>query len=85
MKTLLKPGDVLKIRNDIQENVTYHMKLSEDIADNWIGKYMAKPGEDFVIDTILHGKYMRKDDMYGYTDEMFDPDLIDYLYKEYYS
>ena len=82
MKTLLKPGDIVRIRDDIQENIEYKMKLSTDKSDTWIKRYMAKPGETFIINEIKYGKYMRKDDMCGYTDEMFEPDLIDYLYDE---
>lgn len=83
MKTLLQPGDKIKIRADIKQAQSYKMKTSE-VQDTWIRANMAQPGETVTIKRILHGRYQIEEDrLCSYTDEMFEPDLIEFLYQDY--
>ncbi len=82
MKTLLQPGDKVAIRSDIREDIPYSMKLTN--TDNVYTKNMAAPGDIVTIEGYRHGQYyVQEDDFWNYTDEMFDPDLIEFLYQEY--
>ena len=81
METLLKPGDMIRIRNDIDEDTFYSMILDPDNKNNWIKTEMAKPNELVTIDRINEGQYKVKNkynkiDMWDYTDEMFDQETI---------
>jgi hypothetical protein len=45
---------------------------------------MAKPGQLVTIRRVLHGRYQIEEDrLCSYTDEMFEPDLIEFLYQDY--
>lgn len=83
MKTLLQPGDKIKIRADIKQAQQYKMKTT-DVQDTWIKANMAQPGSTVTIKRILHGRYQIEEDrLCSYTDEMFEPDLIEFLYQDY--
>ena len=83
MKTLLQPGDKIKIRADIKQAQSYKMKTTE-VQDTWIRANMAQPGATVTIRRILHGRYQIEEDrICSYTDEMFEPDLIEFLYQDY--
>lgn len=83
MKTLLQPGDKIKIRTDIKQFQQYKMKTT-DIQDTWIRANMAQPGDTVTIRGVLHGRYQIEEDrLCNYTDEMFEPDLIEFLYQDY--
>lgn len=87
MKTLLKIGDVLKIRDDIQYFETkYRMKHEDDFYKESYTKTMLPPGSMATISDIKivqgHTIYKVKEDpVFNYVDEMFDPELIEFLYK----
>jgi hypothetical protein len=93
MKTLLQIGDVVKIREDIQPGVQYKMRLGGH-TNSWVGE-MAKPGSYVTIVGFKHGQYVINsenienfsnkicEEFWNYTDDMFDQDIIDYLYIEH--
>jgi hypothetical protein len=88
METLLKPGDMIRIRSDIQEDVNYCMKLDIENKNSWVDS-MAGPGDLVTIIRITNdGQYITDysdddecgiEDYWLYTDEMFDPELISLL------
>ena len=83
METLLQPGDKIKIRSDIKHNNKYKMKTNNR-EDMYISQSMANPGSMVTIKSIVHNTYrLEEESLCNYTDEMFEPDLIDYLYEEY--
>ena len=83
MKTLLQPGDKIKIREDIQDSIDYGMKTN-DKKDIYIKGPMVKAGSIVTIKAIVHNTYrLEEEGLCNYTDEMFEPDLINYLYEEY--
>lgn len=83
MKTLLQPGDKIKIRADIKQAKYYKMKTTE-VQDTWIRANMVQPGETVTIRRVFHGRYqVEEDKLCSYTDEMFEPDLIEFLYQDY--
>jgi hypothetical protein len=83
MKTLLQPGDKVKIREDIKDNHKYKMKTNHK-ADIYINNAMVAPGSIVTIKDIVHNTYrLEEESLCNYTDEMFEPDLINYLYEEY--
>ena len=82
-QTLLQVGDKVRIREDIKENVYYEMKTYNYNNCYLYGK-MINSGELVTIKDI--GKYgyrLVEEDFFTYTDEMFDPELIEFLYEEY--
>ena len=87
METLLKIGDMIKIREDIDISSTkYKMKI-DPLAEDTYTKSMIEPGTFVTISKIVlcqgHYKYKIKEDpIMNYVDEMFDPLLIEYLYKQ---
>lgn len=95
--TLLKPGDMIRIRDDIKEGVTYRMILNDCNSNSWIENEMAPAGTLVTITNItLDGQYQIDYDhnMYNfdfdpefwcYTDEMFDPEFICLLFAERYD
>ena len=86
MKTLLQVGDQVKIRKDIKRKTNYKMLINEDTEiETWLGPdEMMKPGEIVTIAEIKNGKYkLVEENFFCYTDEMFDPELIEFLYEEY--
>ena len=83
MKTLLQPGDKVKIREDIRDRQNYRMKTNNK-EDMYILHSMIGPGAMVTIKSIVHNTYrLEEESLCNYTDEMFDPDLIEYLYEEY--
>ena len=95
METLLKPGDMIRIRNDINEQHQYRMILNSDNKNSWIYSVMAAPGTLVTIQGIADcGQYItdysRDEDckiegFWNYTDEMFDPDMLSILLEERYD
>lgn len=87
MKTLLNIGDSVKIRDDIERSKNYYMKLSGNYDSYTAG--MIKSGNFVTIKEIIqkeNNKYyykLKEDCLFSYTDEMFDPALIDFLYEDY--
>ena len=82
-QTLLQVGDKVRIREDIRENVYYEMK-TYNYSNCYLYDKMAEPGSLVTIKDI--GKYgyrLVEEDFFTYTDEMFDPELIEFLYEEY--
>lgn len=84
METLLKPGDMIRIREDIQRDVNYCMKLDMENKNSWVDS-MAGPGDLVTITRITSdGQYITDysddecgiEDYWLYTDEMFDPEMI---------
>ena len=83
MKTLLQPGDKIKIRSDIQNGKRYKMKTNNR-DDIYFNDSMIKAGTWVTIKTIKHDTYrLEEESLCNYTDEMFDSDIIEYLYEEY--
>ena len=83
MKTLLQPGDKVKIREDIKSSKRYGMKTNDKI-DIYLDNAMMAPGSIVTIKAIVHNTYrLEEESLCNYTDEMFEPDLINYLYEEY--
>ncbi len=88
MNTLLKPGDMIRIRNDIQEGKTYKM-INSDTENSWIKEDMLPAGTLVKIVDISSNQYIvhsidkvaksfsdMDDEFWLYTDEMFDPEMI---------
>ena len=88
MKTLLQVGDMVKIRDDIEyfKNI-YHMKMHNSDGESYTHS-MLEPGTTVTIIGIRgvnlkHVSYKVKEDpIMNYVDEMFDPELIEYLYEQ---
>jgi hypothetical protein len=80
MKTLLQPGDKIKIREDINDVELYYMSSNEK-RERWLGaEKMAKPGQLVTIKSITNGTYrINEEPMFNYTDDMFDPGVINLL------
>ena len=88
MKTLLRPGDMIRIRKDISQGVSYGMLNDDKITNSWIEDDMLPPGTLVEIVDIIQGqyvvhaldfrrsKYTYDDDFWLYTDQMFDPDML---------
>ena len=90
METLLKPGDMIRIRKDIKQSTTYKMLNNDKIGNTWIEDDMLPPGTLVEITDISGGqylvrsldklnrspKYFEEDDFWLYTDQMFDPDML---------
>lgn len=91
METLLKPGDMIRIRDDIDEHIEYKMILSNNNKNSWVPS-MAKPGALVTIQNISqNGQYITDhshdrdfdiDGFWLYTDEMFDPLMLCLLIEE---
>lgn len=81
-QTLLQVGDKVRIREDIKENVYYSMK-TYNYNNCYIYGKMAEPGSLVTIIKSSAGYRIEEEDFFTYTDEMFDTELIDYLYEEY--
>jgi len=96
MATLLKPGDMIRIRDDIGEGITYKMYNDASIGNSWIEEDMISPGTLVEIKDISNGQYivqsiepkkessksLESEDFWLYTDGMFDPDLLNMLVTE---
>ena len=99
METLLKVGDEITIRNDIKEKTTYRMILNSDCNNTYIKGKMLKPGTLVRIVKIDSGHQYRvvecsnndegEDDsrvsFWAYTDEMFDPELLQMILEDRYN
>lgn len=81
-QTLLQVGDKVRIREDIKEDVYYSMK-TYNYNNCYIYGKMAEPGKLVTIKQSNAGYRLEEEDFFTYTDEMFDTELIDYLYEEY--
>ena len=82
-QTLLQVGDKVRIREDIRESVYYEMK-TYNYSNCYLYDKMAKPGNLVTIGDIgRYGYRLIEEDFFTYTDEMFDPELIEFLYEEY--
>lgn len=91
METLLKPGDMIRIRKDINPDVSYKMINNNRVSNSWIEDEMLPPGtlveivdiaqEQYVVHSldIKRNKYTYDDEFWLYTDQMFDPDMLDML------
>ena len=90
MGTLLKPGDMIRIRYDIRENNDYYMIINSAVKNSWLKEEMAPAGELVTISDVKDGQYTIKyygqdedfSDFWYYTDEMFDPEMILFLQEE---
>ena len=88
MKTILNIGDTIQIRSDIREGINYKMRTS-DVSNSYLRDEMAPPNTLITIKKIEISKNQQvigyiAEDPYGfftYTDDMFDQDTIDYLFK----
>ena len=95
--TLLKPGDIIRIREDIQPSVSYKMIFDDKITNTWIKEDMLLGGTLVEVKDIYHGQYRvesfdkkenssqyiyEKDDFWLYTDQMFDPEMIQILLED---
>lgn len=89
METLLKPGDMIRIRSDIREGRTYNM-LNSESGNDWLRNYMLPAGtlvkivdisdQQYIVNAIdLNREKDYDDEFWLYTDEMFDPELISLL------
>ena len=59
------------------------MKTNNRI-DVYLDNAMMAPGSIVTIKAIVHDTYrLEEEGLCNYTDEMFEPDLINYLYEEY--
>ena len=78
--TILKPGDKIKIREDINDVELYCMADNEK-RERWLGvEKMAKPGQLVTIKDIINGTYrINEEPVFNYTDDMFDPGVINLL------
>ena len=82
-KTLLQVGDKVHIREDISERGYYEMK-TYSYSNCYLEDKMAKPGELVTIGAIKKNGYqLIEEDFFTYTDEMFDLELINFLYEEF--
>ena len=83
MKTLLQVGDKVRIRKDITPNKYYKMKIT-NTENCYLPDKMCDPGELVTIMDITRSGYrLVEEDFFTYTDEMFDPELIEFLYEEF--
>ena len=98
MNTLLNVGDIIRIRDDIKENIKYEMILNTERTDEWIDQ-MLPAGTLVQITDIIHGQYrvqaLAEDgsiienkfpsDFWSYTDLMFDPVLLEIVLEDRYN
>ena len=94
METLLKPGDMIRIREDINDYELYCMILDTGNKNSWVDS-MAGPGSLVTIIKITNdGQYITdySDDnecgikeYWNYTDEMFDPEMLSMLLEDRYN
>ena len=81
-QTLLQVGDKIRIREDIREGIHYEMK-TYNYSNCYLYGKMAKPGSLVTIKQNNAGYRLVEEDFFTYTDDMFDPELIEFLYEEY--
>ena len=95
--TLLKPGDIIRIREDIKPSTEYKMIFDDKTVNTWISGDMLLGGTLVEIVKIHHGQYTVKsfvekkgvspyvyeqEDFWLYTDQMFDPEMIQFLLED---
>ena len=89
METLLKPGDMIRIRDDIKASTLYKMLNDDSTSNSWINEDMLPAGTLVEIVDISSNQYIvhsidkvaksysdMDDEFWLYTDEMFDPEMI---------
>ena len=89
MDTLLKPGDMIRIRDDIKRNTSYKMLNDDSTINRWLNEDMLPAGTLVEIVDISSNQYVvhsidkvdksysaMDDEFWLYTDEMFDPEMI---------
>ena len=89
METLLKPGDMIRIRDDIKASTLYKMLNDDSTSNSWINEDMLPAGtlveivdissNQYIVHSIdkVAKSYSKMDDEFWlYTDEMFDPEMI---------
>lgn len=89
METLLKPGDMIRIRDDIKTCTPYKMLNDDSIRNSWLDEDMLPAGTLVEIVDIFDNQYIvhsidkvaksyssMDDEFWLYTDEMFDPEMI---------
>ena len=82
-QTLLQVGDKVRIREDIKDGAYYKMK-TYNYNNCYIYGKMVNPGELVTVKyTGEYGYHLVEEDFFTYTDEMFDSELIEFLYEEY--
>lgn len=99
MNTLLNVGDIIRIRDDIKENIKYEMILNTDRTNNWVAHEMLPAGTLVQIINVMHGQYRVQalaedgniiknempDDFWSYTDLMFNPALLEIVLEDRYN
>ena len=100
MRTLLEIGDMIRIRKDIKEKVKYEMILNTDEKNTWLKDEMLPANTLVKIVDVANGQYRVErvdyadqtlnnncywDDFWGYTDTMFDPEMLILLYEDRYN
>ena len=88
METLLKPGDMIRIRDDIKIDTSYKMLNDDSTKNSWLNEDMLPAGTLVEIVNISSNQYVVRsidkvdkssnidDEFWLYTDEMFDPEMI---------
>ena len=88
MDTLLKPGDMIRIRDDIKIDTSYKMLNDDSTKNSWLNEDMLPAGTLVEIVNISNNQYVVRsidkvdkssnidDEFWLYTDEMFDPEMI---------
>ena len=94
METLLKPGDMIRIREDINDYDPYCMILDTENRNSWVDS-MAGPGALVTIKRITeNGQYITDysndkecgiEGFWNYTDEMFDSEMLSMLLEDRYD
>ena len=92
METLLKPGDMIRIRDDIKTSTPYKMLNDDSTRNSWLDEDMLPAGTLVKIVDISSNQYIvhsidkvaksfsnMDDEFWLYTDEMFDPEMIKLL------
>lgn len=82
-QTLLQVGDKVRIKEDIRESIYYGMK-TYNYSNCYLYGKMAEPGKLVTIkESQGRGYRLVEEDFFTYTDEMFESELIEFLYEEY--
>ena len=97
-RTLLKVGDEITIRNDIENLKSYSMILNSESTNTYIRKRMIEPGtlvrvveidannQYRVIDCSRDPNDTNNNEVYwSYTDLMFDPELLQIILEERFN
>ena len=87
---LLKIGDMIRIRYDIKTETKYAMRHNSSITNQWVQRGaigdalgMAAPGELVTISAYEHDQYYVNEDRFWlYTDDMFDPEMLEFLIED---